>query len=73
MEKLFTNYDLEVMEQFELIFDSATNEKAAKQSALNYYMSLIEDDEEVDIQEIVNLAESYGYDFDDFTELTETE
>jgi len=73
MENLFTNYDLEVMEQFELIFDRATNEKVAKQNALNYYMSLIDDDEEVDIQEVVNLAESYGYDFDDFESLTETE
>ena len=44
MEKLFTNYDLEVMEEFELIFDRATNEKTAKQNALNYYMSLIDDD-----------------------------
>jgi hypothetical protein len=73
MEKLFTNYDLEIMENFEHIFDQATNEKTAKQNALNYYISLIEDDEEVDIQEVVNLAESYGYDFDDFESLTETE
>lgn len=73
MEKLFINYDLEIMENFEHILDRAENEKAAKQNALNYYMSLLDDDEEVDIQEVVNLAESYGYDFDDFESLTETE
>jgi hypothetical protein len=73
MEKLFINYDLEIMENFEHIFDQAANEKTAKQNALNYYISLVDDNEEVDIQEVVNLAESYGYDFDDFESLTETE
>jgi hypothetical protein len=73
MQNLFTNYDLEVMEKFEIIFDRATNEKTAKQTAVSYYKSLMDENEEVDIHEIIDLAECYGYDFDDFETLVQCE
>jgi hypothetical protein len=38
----------------------------AKSNALEYYMSLIEDNKEIEIEEIVDVAESYGYDLSDF-------
>jgi hypothetical protein len=73
MQNLFTTYDLEAMEKFEIIFDRATNEKTAKQNAVSYYKSLIDENEEADIDEIIDLAESYGYNFDDFETLVESE
>lgn len=69
INNLFTNHDEQIFQNFEILFDRATNEKIAKQNCLDYYMSLIEDDVEVDIDEIINLAESYGFDFDDFENL----
>jgi hypothetical protein len=73
MQNLFTTYDLEAMEKFEIIFDRAPNEKTAKQNAVSYYKSLMDENEEADIDEIIDLAESYGYDFDDFESLIESE
>jgi hypothetical protein len=73
MDKLFKHLDVSLIEKFEIIFDRASNEKMAKSNALDYYMSLIEDDPDldIDISEIINIAESYGYDFDDFEDLIE--
>jgi hypothetical protein len=73
MQNLFATYDLKVMEKFEIIFDRAPNEKTAKQNAVSYYKSIIDENEEADIDEIIDLAESYGYDFDDFETLVESE
>ena len=73
MQNLFATYDLEVMEKFEIIFDRASNEKTAKQNAVSYYKSLIDENEEAEIDEIIDLAESYGYNFDDFETLVESE
>lgn len=73
MLKLFKEHDEEIIQNFELIFDRASNEKTAKQNCVDYYKSLLEDDVEVDIEEIIDLAESYGFDFDDFSTLLEAE
>ncbi len=69
MNNLFKEHNEEIIENFEIIFDRSANEKTAKEKAINYYLSLLDDEVEVDIDEIVSLAESYGYDFDDFSEL----
>jgi len=74
MNKLFKELDMELIEKFEIIFDRATGESMAKKNALDYYMILLEDDPEgevIDVAEIINVAESYGYDFDDFEDLIE--
>lgn len=71
LNKLFKEHDEEIIENFEIILDRATNEKSAKEKTVNYYKSLIDDDIEVDIEEIISLAESYGYDFEDFEKLLE--
>jgi hypothetical protein len=74
MNKLFKELDMELIEKFEIIFDRATSESMAKKNALDYYMILLEDDPEgevIDVAEIINVAESYGYDFDDFEDLIE--
>lgn len=65
---------MELIEKFEIIFDRATSESMAKKNALDYYMILLEDNPEgevIDVAEIINVAESYGYDFDDFEDLIE--
>lgn len=74
MNKLFKELDMELIEKFEIIFDRATSESMAKKNALDYYMILLEDNPEgevIDVAEIINVAESYGYDFDDFEDLIE--
>jgi hypothetical protein len=73
MTNLFTEHNEEIIENFEIIFDRATNETSAKEKARSYYMSLVDDDIEVDLEEIISLAESYGFDFDDFESFAETE
>lgn len=63
---------MELIEKFEIIFDRATSESMAKKNALDYYMMLLEDDideDVIDVSEIINVAESYGYNFDDFEDL----
>lgn len=65
---------MELIEKFEIIFDRATSESMAKKNALDYYMILLEEhpeEEVIDVAEIINVAESYGYDFDDFEDLIE--
>jgi hypothetical protein len=71
INKLFKEHDEDIIQNFETIFDRAASEKTAKEKTINYYKSLVDDDIEVDIEEIVSLAESYGYNFDDFEELLE--
>ena len=66
MINLFTEHDDQLIQNFEIIFDRATSESMAKSNALEYYMSLIEDNKEIEIEEIVDVAESYGYDLSDF-------
>jgi len=73
MNKLFKEHNEEIIENFEIIFDRSSNEKSAKEKAISYYLTLIDDEVEVDIDEIVSLAESYGYDFDDFSELVKND
>lgn len=69
MINLFTEHDDQLLEHFEIIFDRATSESMAKHNALEYYMSLVEENKSCDIEEIVDIAESYGYDLSDFEEL----
>jgi hypothetical protein len=66
MINLFTEHDDQLIQNFEIIFDRATSESMAKSNALEYYMSLIEDNKEIEIEEIIDVAESYGYDLSDF-------
>jgi hypothetical protein len=66
MINLFTEHDDQLIQNFEIIFDRATSESMAKTNALEYYMSLVEDNKEIEIEEIVDVAESYGYDLSDF-------
>jgi hypothetical protein len=67
LNKLFKEHDEEIIQNFEIIFDISTCEKTAKEKAFDYCRSLIDEDIEIDIEEIVSLAESYGYNFDDFS------
>jgi hypothetical protein len=60
------------MEKFEIVFDRAKNESMAKSNAVDLYLTLTEDENlDLDIEEIINLGESYGYDLTDFEELIE--
>lgn len=69
MNNLFNQYDGELIEKFEIIFDRAKSEKMAKENAVEYFLSLQEEGHEVDIEEIIDTAESYGYDLTDFETL----
>ena len=70
MKELFMDNNEKVLEKFEIIFDRAKSEKNALSSAVDYYLCLLEDDNtEVTIEEITELAEFYGYDFSEFEEL----
>lgn len=69
MNNLFNQYDGELIEKFEIIFDRAKNEKMAKENAVEYFLTLQEEGHEVDIEEIIDTAESYGYDLTDFETL----
>jgi len=73
MNELFKEDNTEqYMEKFELIFDRAKNESMAKSNAVDFYLTLIEDEDiSLDINEIIDLAESYEYDLSDFEELVE--
>ena len=71
INKLFKEHDEDIIQNFEFIFDRATSEKTAKEKTIIYYKSLVDDDIEVDIEEIISLAESYGYNFDDLEDLLE--
>jgi hypothetical protein len=73
MKELFKENNTELyMEKFEIIFDRAKNETMAKSNAVDFYLTLIEDEDiSLDIVEFTNLAESYGYDLSDFEELIE--
>lgn len=69
MNNLFEQHDDQLIENFELIFDRATDENSAKKNAIDYYLSLLEEDRYIDMDLVVDLAETYGYDFDDFKKL----
>jgi hypothetical protein len=73
MKELFKENNTELyMEKFEIIFDRAKNENMAKSNAVDFYLTLIEDEGiSLDTEEIINLAESYGYDLSDFEEIVE--
>lgn len=62
MYNLFNQHDEQLMENFEIIFDRAKNEKMAKSNALDYYFYLMDLNKEIDIQEVIQLAENYGWD-----------
>lgn len=62
MYNLFNQHDDQLIENFEIIFDRAKNEKTAKSNALDYYFHLMDLGKEVDIQEIIQIAENYGWD-----------
>jgi hypothetical protein len=73
MKELFKENNTELyMEKLEIIFDRAKNESMAKSNAVDFYLTLIEDEGiSLDTEEIINLAESYGYDLYDFEEMVE--
>ena len=73
MKELFKEENTEVyMEKIEIILDRAKNESMAKSNVVDFYLTLIEDEDiSLDIEEIIDKAESYGYDFSDFEELVE--
>ena len=73
MKQLFKEENTEVyMEKIEIILDRAKNESMAKSNVVDFYLTLIEDEDiSLDIEEIIDKAESYGYDFSDFEELVE--
>ena len=73
MKELFKENNTEIyMEKFEIIFDRAKNENMAKANAVDFYLTLLEDEGiSLDTEEIINLAESYGYDLSDFEEMVE--
>jgi len=74
MKDLFKENNTELyMEKFEIIFDRAKNENTAKSNAVDFYLTIAEDEGIfLDTEEIINLAESYGYDLYDFQELIES-
>ena len=69
MNNLFEEHNDELIENFGIIFDRATNESMAKSNALDYYLCLLDENQCVDIDSIIDLAETYGYDFDNFKKL----
>jgi len=73
MKQLFKEENTEVyMEKIEIILDRAKNESMVKSNVVDFYLTLIEDEDiSLDIEEIIDKAESYGYDFSDFEELVE--
>jgi hypothetical protein len=72
MKELFTQTTEQYLERFEIIFDKAKSEKIAKSNAVDYYLTLVEDEGiSLETEEIIDLAESYGYDLSDFEELLE--
>jgi hypothetical protein len=72
MKELFTQTTEQYLERFEIIFDKAKSEKMAKSNAVDYYLTLVEDEGvSLETEEIIDLAESYGYDLSDFEELLE--
>ena len=62
MTELFKENNTELyMEKFEIIFDRAMNENMAESNAVDFYLTLLEDEDiSLDTEEIINLAESYG-------------
>jgi len=73
MKQLFKENNTEVyMEKIEIILDRAKNESIAKSNVVDFYLTLIEDEDiSLEIEEIIDMAESYGYDFSNFEELVE--
>lgn len=67
MKELFSENNESILENFEIILDRAKSEKTALANCIDYYFCLVEDENtEISIEEIVELAESYGYDFSEF-------
>lgn len=73
MENIFKTTPTEqYLERFEIIFDRAKTEKAAKSNAVDYYLTLVEDEGiTLDVEEVIELAEMYGYDLSDLEKLLE--
>jgi hypothetical protein len=69
INNLFEEHNDQLIERFEIIFDRAQDEKTAKFNAVDYYLCLQEEGKDIDIDLIINAAESYGFDFDDFDQL----
>lgn len=69
MKNLFEETNEELIEKFEIIFDRAKNETAAKTNAVDYYLCLVEEGKSFDPEQIIEVAENYGYDFSNFIDL----
>lgn len=63
---LFTDHDDSIIENFEVIFDRAASQKSAEKQAAEYYLELLEEGKDIDLDEVINIAESYGFDFSEF-------
>lgn len=66
MQNLFENYNTTIIEKFEIIFDRANSEKVALDNSVDYYLTLYDNGIIPNIEEIVETAENYGYDFSEF-------
>ena len=54
MRKLFMETNEQHIEKFEIIFDKAKNERMAKSNAVDYYLTLVEDEDiNLDTEEIM--------------------
>lgn len=64
----------QILEKFEIILDRAKSEKTALSNSVDYYLCLLEDDNtEISVEEVIELAEFYGYDFSNFEELVKAD
>jgi hypothetical protein len=59
------------MEEYRLILDKAKSEKMAVENCLDYYMILMDKGVETDVDQLIDLASDYDYDFSNFGELLE--
>jgi hypothetical protein len=74
MKELFMENNEQILEKFEIILDRAKSEKTALSNSVDYYLCLLEDDNtEISVEEVIELAEFYGYDFSNFEELVKAD
>jgi len=69
LNNLFEEDQSAMIEKFEIIFDRSTSEMNAKTNAVDYYLCLQEEGNHIDIDMIIETAENYGFNFDDFEKL----
>lgn len=65
MKNLFPDTE-NVMERYSLILDKAVNRKMALENCADYFYLLLDDGIETDIDDLIELASDYDFDFDNF-------